>query len=452
MIAPKTNLQSPCLCGSGRKYKNCCWPVEKRTYAIARRAVGDAHHELLEYALENHGELLEKVTEEYFRRLLKQYGKPAVEDLREGLAGLVEINAEDSLVSDFRLEDGSSVMDLFLEESGDSLHPSAREFLENFRDTACSLYEITRVVRGSHFEVYDILSRKNLVVSDVSASETLERWQLYFFRLVECGGENLMATLQLNIPGMYLDYVEGVLRREKEKHGKSLSWPRFLKKNWALPAQLWSEVVGKPIDLGVMQNTDGEKISPVTTSYTLLPGTRVRVMDALEAIPDVDFRDENSFSMIEERAGGHLDTVSVAGGTFTSETVFEVFTNSLERCDRVEGILRKSLAEYLASVERKYEKLNLSKFKKPREEGLPPEKKAPEIPPEMMQQLYRKLYANWSSQPIPLLGNISPKEAVKTPQGRKKVINLLKSYEVTPSGQKVDLSFLWEEVGLKRPD
>lgn len=452
MIAPKTNLQSPCLCGSGRKYKNCCWPVEKRTYAIARKAVSDAHQALFSYALKNHEDLLEKVTEEYFKRLLKLHGESAVEDLREGLAALVEINLSDSLASDFRLEDGSSVIDLFLDESEESLHPAAREFLENFRDTACSLYEITRVVRGSHFEVYDILSRRNLVVSDVSASETLERWQLYFFRLVECGGENLMASLQLNVPGMYLDYVEGVLRREKEKHGKSLSWPRFLKKHWALPAQLWSEVVGKPIDLGAMRNTDGEKISPVTTTYTLLPGIRARVMDALEAIPDVDFRDENYFSIIEERAGGHLDTVSVAGGTFTSETVFEVFTNSVERCERVEETLRKTLAEFLVSVERKHEKMDISKFKKPREAGLPPEKKPPEIPPEMLQQVYSKVYANWSSQPIPLLGNITPKEAVKTPQGRKKVINLLKSYETTPTGQSVDLSFLWEELGLKRPD
>ena len=452
MISPKTNLQSPCLCGSGRKYKNCCWPVEKRTYAIARKAIADAHQALFSYALRNHEDLLDRVTREYCRKLLKQYGESAVEDFREGLSGLVEMNTADSFVSDFRLEDGSSVIDLFLEESGDSLHPAAREFLKNYRDTACSLYEITRVVRGSHFEVYDILSRRNLVVSDVSASETLERWQLYFFRLVECNGENLMAALQLNVPGMYLDYVERVLRREKEKRGKSLTWSRFLKKNWTLPPQLWSEVVGKPFDLSSMRNTDGEKISPVTTTYTLLPGTRARVMDALEAVPNVDFWDENSFSIIEERPGGQLDTVSIAGGTFTSETVFEVFTNSVERCERVERILRKHLAGLLSSVERKHEEMNISKFRKPGETGPSPGEEAPEIPPEMLQQVYRKVYANWSSQPIPLLGNITPKEAVKTPQGRKKVISLLKSYEVTPSGQKVDLSFLWEEVGLKRPD
>jgi hypothetical protein len=142
----------------------------------------------------------------------------------------------------------------------------------------------------------------------------------------------------------------------------------------------------------------------------------------------------------------------IAGLTFISELVFEVFTNSRERCERVEETLRENLADFLVTVERKYEDMDFSKLRKARKTGSMPGRKPLEIPAELLLQVYRKLYANWSSEPLPLLGNISPKEAVETAEGRRKVKNILKSYEITPDGQRVDLTFLWNEVGLKKPD
>ena len=93
MITPKTNLQYPCLCGSGRKYKNCCWPVEKRTYAIARQAVAETHQVVIEYALVKYPKLRDIVTREYFRKLEKRHGANAVEEFNDRFAEAIEIKA-----------------------------------------------------------------------------------------------------------------------------------------------------------------------------------------------------------------------------------------------------------------------------------------------------------------------------------------------------------------------
>jgi len=63
----------------------------------------------------------------------------------------------------------------------------------------------------------------------------------------------------------------------------------------------------------------------------------------------------------------------------------------------------------------------------------PPEKEADSIPMEIQQHLYTKFMQNycekWLKTQLPALDGETPLQAVKTGAGRRKVINLLKSFE-----------------------
>jgi hypothetical protein len=48
---------------------------------------------------------------------------------------------------------------------------------------------------------------------------------------------------------------------------------------------------------------------------------------------------------------------------------------------------------------------------------------------DVLKEILSKHYESWAEQKIPAIGNISPREAVKSPQGRLRVIDLLKELE-----------------------
>ena len=84
-----------------------------------------------------------------------------------------------------------------------------------------------------------------------------------------------------------------------------------------------------------------------------------------------------------------------------------------------------------------------------------------DIPPEIASQLIHNymsnFYANWTEDTIPVLGNKTPRQAIKTVKGRRAVIDLLKSYEhgearrvKDQGGEPFDFGFLWERLGLER--
>jgi hypothetical protein len=75
----------------------------------------------------------------------------------------------------------------------------------------------------------------------------------------------------------------------------------------------------------------------------------------------------------------------------------------------------------------------------------------------MLHDYMRKYYANWTEEKIPVLGDKTPRQAIRTAKGGKEVIELLKSYELQESrrvrdqgGEPFDFGFLWERLGLKR--
>jgi hypothetical protein len=82
-----------------------------------------------------------------------------------------------------------------------------------------------------------------------------------------------------------------------------------------------------------------------------------------------------------------------------------------------------------------------------------------EIKSQLMAQLYRQQYQGIGDEPIPALGNKSPRQALKEPGGPRRVRLWLEGFErneermaVADGRQPVDLDFLWRQVGLEPPD
>lgn len=85
----------------------------------------------------------------------------------------------------------------------------------------------------------------------------------------------------------------------------------------------------------------------------------------------------------------------------------------------------------------------------------------PELPPEIatkvVHEFLDKQYRETLDQPVGMLGNISPREAIKTAKGREKAAEWLKYLENRSSSQPdpnnpmvtYDFQWIWAELGIE---
>jgi len=96
-------------------------------------------------------------------------------------------------------------------------------------------------------------------------------------------------------------------------------------------------------------------------------------------------------------------------------------------------------------------------------ETMPPDSghAPPDLPPEVISELVAEViqrnYADWADEPLPALGNRTPRDAISTPAGLERVKGLLRSYEDgeaqsarEQNREPVSFQFLWDELGISR--
>jgi hypothetical protein len=81
----------------------------------------------------------------------------------------------------------------------------------------------------------------------------------------------------------------------------------------------------------------------------------------------------------------------------------------------------------------------------------------PEVAAGIVEGAIRRNYARWADEPIPALGNRTPRDAIRNEAGLERVKGLLRSYEEGEAQQaaqqrrpQISHQFLWDALGLER--
>ena len=75
----------------------------------------------------------------------------------------------------------------------------------------------------------------------------------------------------------------------------------------------------------------------------------------------------------------------------------------------------------------------------------------------MVGEFYEQHYRRWLDEPVPALGNRTPREAARLKTGRPKLVALLQEFENMAARQRLegrpayDFGWMWAELGLERP-
>jgi hypothetical protein len=438
--------------------------------------------------------------QEPFNELFERHARPPCEQAGITFEELVDtIGSQNAhvmwacIVEDFLahdLDDGSNIVDDYLKRRGWKESVPNKRYITALRSSMMSLYEVSDIVRDQSFLARDLLLGGEPVrISEKSATRSLKQWDRLAARIVRMGSRVEMAGGALAFShelGEVLCEKFAALRTEMLSQVRKAARPGdeeidplefdtdILRYAAPLFTHIWlGDALQRALDprLPTLSNSDGDEIAFTTVRYPLKKiGDRAALETALMAMPDLQrHAGENLWTwtaavtpaVAKPPAGNHVITAIFSDGSASMGSVeleaqaVKLETNSRQRAQRGRALLEPVIGPFVgAPVVETQTVADLraspapAKDRKP--SGLTPEQERA-----VLQETLERHYKAVLDQPVPMLGNVSPRDAARTSEGREKLIAWLKFIENSNAQQDpgspmaaYDLGWMWEELGI----
>jgi hypothetical protein len=334
---------------------------------------------------------------------------------------------------------GRPVLDWYLEERGRRLDPKKRAWLDAQRAAWLSIWEVTAVEPGRTVTLSDLLSHEVRCVREAGASRTLVRRDAVLARVVDHEeGPVLCGTHPRPLPPLEAaDIVRRARRRLRRKGAvpaerlREESFGRYLIRRWEEGVEALDERRAVPPQMG---NSDGDSLLFTIDHFAVAPGALADVEARLAALdgvqpPEPD-EDPPAFVFLgrDRRSRPAPLGSPVIGRACLHADALKLETNSRRRADALRRRIEEACGDLLVHRAREHTDPMSSAIPAAGRER----KGAPPPPPETEQLLLdfkQRYYASWLDQSIPALRGLSPREAVRTAEGRLALDALLKDIE-----------------------
>jgi hypothetical protein len=394
--------------------------------------------------------------------------------------------------------DGRNIVDDYLKRRGWKEGASARAYMSALRRSVMSLYEVSDIVRDTSFRARDLVRGGNpILISERSATRSLKQWDSIATRVVQIGS-------QMHISGAVLPYgreaSEKILkllrniakRSDKEKQKladlirrdvndpaivNAFSQTELLRAAAPTITTVWLiDVIDRATipEIPEVRNAEGDELLFCTVHYPFAAGATANdIQLALSRCSELRPANATFWNWIEPKPlaralGGQKqppksqmfstimdDGALVLGNVELKDQALILSVNSQARAERGRALLGEVLHGLV--VQPLVEIQTLEQRIATRDPAPPPRLNLPEqerrtIIHDGLDRHYRDLL----DQPIPALGNKSPRAAVTTAKGRAKVADWLKTLEnhtAQMAGHNdematYDFRWLWTELGV----
>ena len=365
----------------------------------------------------------------------------------------VEIAYNSWLAFDFDRGGGRRMLDDYLETEGNKLSSGELNYLNGLRGSHLRLYEILEVKPDQGFEVRDLWDDRRLYVRERAATRQIVAWDLIVARIGPGGdGETVFETIPYLFRAADKD---GLLKGLRKAHQVfTHEFPNeeisdFFKRMAPVFHKLWLERVALPPHPKLITG-DGEPFIFAKVIFDLLD--REEAIRSLADRTDIVDHGDGSYVWLEP-AGNFQRSV---GTMIFDEKRVVLETTSQKRAEKA----RDELANLFGGAARfraiSYEDVEQALKRAPQTS----KQKEPDIPVEEQRKIlgeyYEDHYRKWLDEPVPALGNRTPRHAARLKTVRPKLVALLKDFESHSERQRrageiaYDFSWMWEELGLNR--
>jgi len=484
-----------CPCGSGKKYKKCC---ESSGASLAPSAeVGDFgrvklrdlerkvfEKHLIPYAASKLPKgLAREVLEELMPFDMPDHYKQAIEDTF--FLSWFFFNWKSSeFFEDPIAEDVDHTLTLgenYLRAYGYILSQEERGFVEAMTQTYYSFYSILRVEPGRALVMKDILVGTEHRVKEKEGTKFFSRGDIVFNRILTLADQSMsvgMVPWKVS-PHYYSDIIDF---RESIKKVEHEITPELMRGDLHLDVEdYFFSILERDFNPGGdtrvpdIRNADGESMEFVKSCFK----TALAPEDVLKKLIDMTLKEDNKHflkdakrnkdgsikrlefpwlkqgSKRQESQGIPMDT------TVLGHFIVEKGRVLLETNSRIRAETGRTLVETLSDGSIKFQQMLLKSLEEKMKEK--PSKETKEIafadlPPEVqrkMKEMAEQHWKSWFDTAIPMLGDLTPKEASQTGEGREKLEELLFLYETLGKKtkkddvMKADIPHLRKKLGLE---
>lgn len=482
----------PCPCGSGKKYKHCCYGKTVQQMRPETPWAQDAEWNKIRSA---EGELVPAVLD----FALGRYGKDLFEEALEEFVLWGEYPVEDVYFDNFFIpwfvfnwvprdrETGPASRALPEQPLGlEYLQQNARQldkYQQAFIRVACrqpfSFFAITDVIAGKSLGLRDLFLGRTFTVKEAGASKMLRHGDIIFARVVALDDQAIvvgMAPIALP-PSEHLNLLD--FRDNFKKHARGFN----IELN--LTTLLYADTPMRRAYLGAvellsnpqqpeLQNTDGDPLSFIKV-YFELGCSPQEALEDLKSLVLPEFHHAILEDSVHDAEGNLLEVsfdwqkkgnklhkqwdnttlghVTIKGKELTAEV------NSEKRAKKIRSEITKRLGKKAGfkralyeSVEQKLEEMK----EQPDSEDARREREELESLPEVQAILKQEIEAHWEEWPnrrLPALQNKTPLQAARTKAGRERLEALLWDFErrnedVTQPHLRVDVEAIRKKLGL----
>ena len=390
-----------------------------------------------------------------------------------------------------------NIVDDYLKRRGWKESVINKRYMTALRDSEMSLYEVSEVLPGQSFLARDMLRGGPPVrVSEQTATKTLRQWDRLATRIVELNGKHVMSGGSLPLAHQVAEQAMRAWRAEKRRARRTVKEAaRDFDKNVEPDAQkaladilvassapplfsaIWLEDALNRVLRPTrphMVNFDGDDIEFCKVRFPLRPDATAEAVSArLDGVAVLERDDDSTWTWTDASAGeadgprppgkataargAPSDPEDITLGTVElREKAVVLSTNSRARATRGEALLAPVLDGLTGAALTEIETVDQMIAARPA--GTAPAKSTipPEIEAQIVQQFLDKHYRAQLDLPVPMLGNISPRDAARSASGRKKLVEWLKYLENGPAipqaaGNPVgnyDFGWMWAELGV----
>ena len=407
---------------------------------------------------------------------------------------------EDFLTKD--VEGAGNIVGDYLKRRGWNESARNKAYMAGLRGSVMSLYEVSDIQPGRSFLARDLIGGGEPVrVSERTATKTLKPWDRVAMRIVDVRGTMIIGGGLLPFepePSGRLIAAIGSLENRKsadipaivDELGVVRNDPEFgrlagvaankaeLARNLAPMISFFFlvDLLDRIVDPAIPQitNSEGEDMEFMRLVYRLAEGvTPAQVRAALNRRPELDAASETFWNWLEPKnatgkrqkadASGALGFVTTMGdGSVVLGTIelkskaIELCVNSETRADRGRKMLEPSLAGLVGAPLVERQTLEQA-FSEQREHGS--SSAVPELPLDeqriIIHDVMHRHYRAQLDQPVPALGNISPRKAAKSKKGRDKLVAWLKRLENQTARHdpddpmaSYDVTWIWDELNV----
>jgi hypothetical protein len=395
------------------------------------------------------------------------------------------------------LDDGRNIVDDYLKRRSWKESASARAYMSALRTSVVSLYEVSEIVRDTSFRARDLVRGGDpVVISEHSATRSLNQWDRIATRVIRLGSQNHISGAVLPFERDASENVLKMLRNLKKRteRGKrqladmvardvndsiivdAFSETALLRAAAPMITTVWlTEIIERALAPQALEvrNTEGDELVFCTVHFPFAADvTADDIWLVLSHQPELRQETETFWNWIETQKStdvssrkqsgpGNFQTFAttlddgslVLGNVELKEKTLVLSVNSKARAERGRALLAQILNGLVAQPLVEME--TLEKATASRNASSPPSVELSEE--ERRTIVHRSLdrhYRDLLDQPVPMLGNVSPRTASRTSKGRARVVDWIKMLENHSSKladrndlvATYDFDWLWTEL------